>query len=154
MEETEDTKDESPLDFSEITHHKKKVFLGVFARKGNVTKAAEAAKISRRTHTRWLNNDAVYAVCFEDAKDAAADNLEDKAYERAMDGSDLMTIFLLKAFRPDKFKDRGEQQHNISTVVTPTGAPDWFTKQSKVVSDREIAPSSNGNGNGNGHPHS
>ncbi len=48
--------------------------------------AAEAVKIDRRLHYRWLDEDNVYAKAFQRAKLEAADVLEAEAVRRARDG--------------------------------------------------------------------
>jgi hypothetical protein len=122
--------------FPQITHPKKRSFLGAFSETGNVSRAAGIAGITRKTHTNWLKADAVYAEAFDEASEAAADLLELEARRRAHDGvmrvkfhsrsgrplidprtkkfyaeheySDTLLIFLLKGLRPDKYREKFE----------------------------------------------
>lgn len=99
-------------------------FLDAFAAIGTIAGAAQAASVGRRTHYGWMANDPDYRARFEAARDELVDSLEQEAIRRARDGvvkgvyhngtliatehqySDTLLIFLLKANRPDKFKDR------------------------------------------------
>jgi hypothetical protein len=90
----------------EITHPKKRAMLAALARTGNVSAAARAADICRRTHYDWLGSDPDYRPAVEQAMEEAADVLEAVARQRAIVGSDTLLIFLLKAVRPEKFRER------------------------------------------------
>lgn len=76
--------------FPEIAHPKKRAFLAAYARTGNVTQAAAAAGITRRTHYVWLHEDGpdgdAYREAFERAEEEAADWLEAEARRRAVEG--------------------------------------------------------------------
>ncbi len=113
--------------FEHLENPRQRAFLTAFRELGNIRRAAEAAGIARRTHYKWRDTDAEYVQAFEAAKEDAADLLEAEAWRRAVDGvekpvgwykgepggkvreySDTLLIFLLKAMRPHKFKDRLE----------------------------------------------
>lgn len=111
-------------------------FLAAFRATASVTKAAAAAKIERCLHYRWLKEDRQYAAEFERAKDEAAQTLEDEAVRRAVEGtqrpvfyrgkacgvireySDTLLQFLLKGFRPEKYRERATIEHS-----GPDGGP-------------------------------
>lgn len=98
--------------------------LAALSETGNVSKAAQAAKVNRPSHYEWIKSDPAYADAVADAMDAAADKLEEEARRRAHDGfdepvyyqgevcgtvrkySDTLLIFLLKGARPDKYRER------------------------------------------------
>jgi len=61
--------------------------------------------MSRATAYLWREKDAEFARAWDDAKEDGVDRLEDIAKQRAFDGSDTLVIFLLKANRPDKYRD-------------------------------------------------
>ena len=105
---------------------RQKAFLKAYRKTGNVTCAADAAKIDRASHYRWLE-EPDYKAQFGDAADEAADRLEEEARRRAVDGvdepvgwyqgkpggtvkrySDTLLIFLLKGVRPEKYRERFE----------------------------------------------
>lgn len=112
-----------------IRHPKKRAFLESFSMLGSITAAAEAAEIHRTLHYKWLEDDADYRDAFGRASELAGDYLESKAIERATEGweepvwhqgqqvgavrkfSNTLLIFLLKGAKPEKYKDRIQQQH-------------------------------------------
>lgn len=120
------------LDGYEITHPKKRAFLAAFAELGTVTHAADAAKITRKTHYLWMKDDdsEIYKAAFEDAQHHACDSLEREARRRAVHGtdkpvfhqgiecgtireySDTLLIFLMKGAMPEKYRDRAEVKHS------------------------------------------
>lgn len=71
---------------SAMCQRKKAAFLAAFAECGTITRAAEAAKIERHTHSRWVEADPEYAKAFSAASEQAADRLEEEARRRAHDG--------------------------------------------------------------------
>jgi hypothetical protein len=54
---------------------------------------------------RWTA-DPAFAAQAEDAIEAGTDELEDVARQRAKDASDTLLIFLLKARRSEKYRER------------------------------------------------
>ena len=96
---------------------KKALFLVEFAKRGNITRAAKAAEVPRRTVYEWLKRDAVFAVAYADAEQAGIDALEEEAHRRAIDGSDTLLIFLLKAARPSKYRERVDITYDIKHAV-------------------------------------
>jgi hypothetical protein len=85
---------------------------------------AQRASYGRASVYEWRVADAAFRAAWDDALEEGTDRLEDEAFRRAHDGvpkpifykgdriatvqehSDTLTIFLLKARRPEKFKDR------------------------------------------------
>lgn len=90
-------------------------FLEALQRHGVVTLAAQAANISRetayveRSHNEWFREQ------WEKALDLGLDALEDAAKVRALTMSDTLLIFLLKANRPEKYR---ETTKTLSVNVT------------------------------------
>lgn len=109
-------------------------FLKVLRKQGNVTKACAAAKIERSTAYRHKESDKAFAELWQEALDEAADHLEAEAWRRATVGvkkgvyyqgervdteleySDSLLALLLKAHKPEKFRDRQE-------ISGPDGGP-------------------------------
>lgn len=107
--------------------HLKSVFLGEFAKMGNISAAARAAGIERTTVYLWQEHDNDFAEAFKVAEIASTERLEAEAYRRAHDGverekrayhdgllvdsyveqhySDTLLIFLLKARAPEKYRE-------------------------------------------------
>lgn len=98
-------------------------FLETFAATGNVKESAAAAGVGRRTVYDRRSNDATFAAAWDDAEQESHDRLEREAFRRAAEGvekpvfqggklvgtvceySDTLLIFLLKARRPEKYRD-------------------------------------------------
>lgn len=90
----------------------KKKFLNAYARCGSISHAAKEAGIFRSQHYRWLNEDARYAKLFLQAEEILTESLEFEARQRAIKGSDLLLIFLLKGLKPDKYRDNVNVNHS------------------------------------------
>ena len=105
----------SAADSHGITHPKKRSMLAALSKTGNISAAARAAQICRRTHYDWLDSDPSYCPAVRQAWEEAADVLEACARKRALIGSDTLLIFLLKSVRPEKFRERYEVEHKRDT---------------------------------------
>lgn len=115
---------------TERTHKKREKFLDALAETASVVKACEIAKVGRRTVYDWRKNDEAFADAWDDALDVGTDALEDEATRRAFEGwdepvhyqgvatstirkySDTLLMFMLKARRPERFKDRAAHEHS------------------------------------------
>ncbi|TKD50208.1 terminase [Sphingomonas baiyangensis] len=124
------------------TDRARETFLKTLRETCNVSEAARAAGIGRRTAYEWREADETFAANWQDAEDEAADKLEREAWRRAVEGtdkpvtfqgaitatykeySDRMLEILLKAHRPDKFVERfkGEVSGGVSITVLPEDA--------------------------------
>lgn len=101
------------------TDRARAAFLRVLSESCNVSEAARAAKISRRSAYDWREADPEFAADWDEAEQIAADGLEQVAWDRAkIDKSDRMLEILLKAHRPEKFVDRIKAEHSGSVPVT------------------------------------
>jgi hypothetical protein len=107
-------------------------FLEALAGCGNITRACELAGVVRMTMYRLRERDEGFREAWTQAAKLGAEGLEDEARRRAYEGwdepvhfqgkatsvvrkySDVLLIFLLKGAMPEKYKDRVEQQHNLS----------------------------------------
>lgn len=120
---------------------KKAAFLKAFeASGGNLVVAERAAKVSRRSHYRWLKQPE-YQRRFEEATARALEIAEKEAWRRAVEGlvrykfgpkgepimhpvtgepyyeleySDTLLIFTLKALNPQKYRDT--TRHEIANA--------------------------------------
>lgn len=104
--------------------HLKTRFLLDFARHGNVSAAAKAAGVARRTVYAWQEHDPAFLLTYRQAELEAVDALELEAHRRAVTGvlepvyqggakvgtirkfSDTLLIFLLKGARPEKYREK------------------------------------------------
>jgi hypothetical protein len=92
-------------------HLKKTAVLSAFKNCANVTRACEIADIARATFYGWLKEDPGFKASYEAAREEAVQVLEDEAIKRAtIGGSDTLLIFLLKAARPQKYRDYVRQE--------------------------------------------
>lgn len=101
---------------TKMTPKRKKAFLNHLTEGGSVAGACSAAGISRQTCYDWRGNSSREGVPgfredWESAIEAGTDLLEEKARERALNGSDTLMIFLLKGRRPNKYRDNAKVEH-------------------------------------------
>ena len=85
---------------------KKTRALVAFLRNGTIAAACAAAGVGRRTWYNWCEADEAFAALAAEAKENVLDGLEQEAYRRAVEGSDVLLIFLLKSLRRSQFADR------------------------------------------------
>jgi hypothetical protein len=112
----------------------KKNFIEALMQTGNVSESVKQAGTYRRTVYDWKKTDEAFAAAWEDALEHYADSLEFHADDRAKgwlepifdkEGnvvghkrkySDLLLMFRLKAIRPEKYRERIDQ--NVTGNVT------------------------------------
>jgi hypothetical protein len=111
----------------------KQRFLAAFSGTCSVLKACRSAHVGRGIHYEWLKTDPDYPARFREAAKRGVQTLVDEAVRRAHEGvskpvtykgkivfvdgrplytteySDQLLMFLLKAYDPERFKDRSEQ---------------------------------------------
>jgi AcrR family transcriptional regulator len=120
----------------DLTEAQIEKFLLHLAGSGNVSASAEAVGLSRSTFYTLRKDDDEFAAAWADAVETATDALEAEARRRAVDGydeyvtckdglvlgsdgqpvfqkrhSDSLLALLLRAHRPDKFRDRASVEH-------------------------------------------
>jgi hypothetical protein len=101
----------------------RKVFLKSLARTGSVKASAKFAGVGRRFAYKHKAGDAKFSAAWDNAIESAIDLMEAEARRRAMKGmlkpgfykgekcgsvreySDRLLMFLLKAYRPERFRD-------------------------------------------------
>ena len=109
--------------------------LGALPTVGSVSAAARCAGVSRRSVYRWAADDPAFAAALAEAREDAADAIEEEAHRRAVSGvrvykflrdgtpinhpetgepyyehaySDRLLEILMKAGRPAKYRDRSD----------------------------------------------
>jgi hypothetical protein len=103
-----------------------KAFLLNLRKTGNISLACRSAKIERSTAYRHRDDDKEFQALWESALEDAADALEEEARRRAVTGvlepiyqrgekvgvirkySDSLLALLLKANKPEKFRERAD----------------------------------------------
>jgi hypothetical protein len=93
-------------------------FLDTYAKTGSVTGAAKAARIRLAMHREKLETDFAYRKAFEGAQEQVVDLLEAEAFRRALAGGDDLLIFLLRAWRPDRYEEIVGVEHTGEIVLT------------------------------------
>jgi hypothetical protein len=122
-----------------LTRARQERFLKALADTGIVSAAVEIAGTSRTRVYELRKRDTAFAEAWDEAEEQAADVLEAEAWRRAVAGvqealvsagrvvrdddgqplairrySDTLMLALLKARRPEKFKDRAVVEHDIA----------------------------------------
>lgn len=105
-------------------------FIGALREGVSVSSAARRAGVCRKTVYRYRDQQDDFRKSWDDAVEDGTDRLEDEALRRAMEGtdkpvyqggvnvgtireySDTLAIFLLKARRPEKFRDNVDIKHS------------------------------------------
>ncbi len=122
----------------------KTVFIEKLKASPNVSVAAKAAGINRTYAYKLRGEDAEFAASWDEAVESSTDAAEAEAYRRAVKGtikpvfhmgkkvggireySDTLLIFLLKAHRPEKYREpvrvvgsggNGEIEHSVTGDV-------------------------------------
>ncbi len=90
---------------SNIRHPQKRAFLVDYSFTGSIVESTGNVGISRDTHYVWMMRDPEYAKAFQEADVIFGDVLEAAARKRALEKSDLLMIFTLKAQKPHKYRD-------------------------------------------------
>ena len=127
---------------AKFTDRVREKFLAALRETCNVTESARLVGVSRRCAYDHKEADPEFSQAWEEAVDEAADRLEREAWRRGVEGidkpvtyqgvitatykeySDRMLELLLKAHRPEKFKDRQETDHRFPDGI-PAARVDW-----------------------------
>lgn len=104
-------------------------FLTTLADGGTIAAGAKAAGVHRATAYKWRDEDPEFAAAWDEAIEQGTDALEDEAKRRAVEGvkepvfhkgeicghvqrySDTLLIFMLKARRPEKYRETVRNEH-------------------------------------------
>ena len=113
-----------------------------------------AHKITATTGDQWglaLREKPELAIRYRESEEESTNGLEQEAYRRAVDGSDLLMIFLLKARKPDMYREKWMPRGGDGD---PTENIDRFELGRRLAfSLRSSAEASSGADAGNGEPH-
>ncbi|QDH16793.1 hypothetical protein [Swingsia samuiensis] len=126
--------------------NRKKKFLDLLSRSGNVSESGRKSGVQRSTLYHWREVDKAFAEDWDDALEVATDVLEAEARRRAVEGydepiiyggklvrdpqtglpvqkkkySDGLMTFLLKAHRPARFKSDYMSAHKTPILINIT----------------------------------
>ena len=101
----------------------KKAFLGHLRRLHYLQPAADATGVDRVSVWRWRAHDPDFAAAYESVLEQTTEDLEAAAVRRATrrsEPSDTLLIFLLKARRPDVYRDRVDVRARVDATVDAT----------------------------------
>jgi len=131
----------SPAGSERTRRAKQSKFLDAFRNSKTVSGSVRITRTSRQTHRNWLATDPEYAERFQDVNDELTDELEQELRRRAMEGSeepmyhkgervgfrkrrsDACLVLLLKAKRPELFRDPADISNEIDhspTAIDPS----------------------------------
>jgi hypothetical protein len=80
-------------------------FLRSLARTPSVTIAARSAGVSTRACYKARDTDPEFAEKWTDAVNKSVDTLEHEVYQRALKEDNQLAMFVLKAFRPERYRE-------------------------------------------------
>lgn len=83
----------------------------------SVAAACRSERIPRRNYYEWRTADPAFAAAADEAIEQGTDFLEDKARDRAVKESDTLLIFLLKARRPEKYREKQTFTHEGDLTI-------------------------------------
>jgi hypothetical protein len=92
-------------------------FLDALATEGTVSRACIVAGVSRQHAYRERQANEDFAISWHDVEESLTDGLERKAVEVAMGGDTRMIEFLLKARRPERYRDNVKVEHTGTITV-------------------------------------
>jgi transposase-like protein len=124
----------------EQTDNRKRAWLAAFEEQGTVVAACKAASVGRSTTYEWRQKDEAFALAWADIEEATTEAMEREAYRRAVEGvseplvsagrlvtntqkySDTLLIFMLKARRPERYRDNVKVEHSGTVTFADLAA--------------------------------
>jgi hypothetical protein len=113
----------------------KEKFLEALSEGSSVEGACRGTGIGRQTAYDWRSNDKEFAIDWECALKAGTGFLEDEAVKRAMDHSDTLLIFLLKARKPEMYCDKYRAMKHSQERELPSHKIDIASLSDKQLRD-------------------
>ena len=144
---------------TEQANARKRAFLDSFRLSGNVSAAARAVKVERHRPYVWAADDAAFKAAWAEAEQESIDRLEKEARRRAEDGclepvyqggklvghkqvySDALMMLLLKAHRPEKYRERSALEVTGAAggpvKVSPEVTTEFFAEALRLLGEAE-----------------
>lgn len=88
-----------------------------------LAKACRDLKMARSTVHRWMKVDPDFAREMEEIEHEVHEELRQAMIQRAIEKSDVLAIFFMKAYAPEKYDDNIRKKQFLSEIV------DEVTKQ-------------------------
>jgi hypothetical protein len=107
LEDPKAARQQSKTGYTEPTPELKLEFLTNLRETGMVDEASRLMDITEGSVYRWRSKDSIFAEKWDEIiHNYVLPKLEQTAVRRAIDGSDLMLIFLMKAYDRDRYDDK------------------------------------------------
>ena len=95
------------------------VYIASYVNFGTVEIADSMVSLSTKVRLDWMDACPAFSKAITESRELIADELESVAIERAKAKSDTLLMFLLKAYRPERFRDRVDSNvYNHGESVT------------------------------------
>jgi hypothetical protein len=133
-------------------------FLGALEVSGNISAAARRAGVGRATAYRHRQAEPEFRSGWDEALEVATDALEDEARRRAVEGweepvfqggqevgrirkyDSTLLIFLLKAHRPEVYRDNAAVQHSGDLTIRVEYSDEVLAAEARHWSPAEELP--------------
>jgi len=123
----------------------RQVFIGHLSMTGNITVSCEMTGISRQTYYQTYSQYADFAAMADDAQIQYVERLEHEMHRRAMAGSDDLLWKMVKANRPEKYRERSDINqtitHDYRVEIGSPYVPAQISQDDDTHSYRIITPS-------------
>lgn len=114
------------------TPEKRDVILDALANNPSLGSAARKGRISRRTLWMWRRDNPDFAAECEAAREQGFEALEDALIARGQKSDTTAAIFMLKSWRPDRYRETTRHEHTgkdgealtITIAQRPDGPPE------------------------------
>lgn len=125
----------------------KSTWLLAYENKGTVRAACKIARVSKSRVYEVRRTDEAFAEAWEAAEQRTTELLEETAYERALNGSDRLAEFLLKARRPQKYRETTSGKGEVAAEEIEQSVNETIDRQAAEIgrlTDRlaDVAPGS------------
>ena len=115
------------------------LFLEALQQGHTVASACRVAGVGRTTAYEARRRDEQFALAWQDLEEGAVEVLEAEAYRRAMAGSDKLMEFLLKARRPQVYRERVDLRHGGEADAREAEARERVRRMSREEKERLLA---------------
>lgn len=89
-------------------------YLAAVGKVGTLTAGCRAARVSPHTVYKWREFDLEFSAAEQEARNAFADEIEALVVGMAKADNVTAAIFLLKALRPEKYRERLDLRHTLT----------------------------------------
>ena len=93
----------------------KRKFLAARRMGATIADAASVAGVHPKTPYYWRNRDPEFAQAWEEERLDLVEDIERKVFNRALEGNDRLSIFILKSHRPHTYNQRPQQPEPASS---------------------------------------